>query len=399
MNTSNKPLYTRIIDDYKNKILSGELMHGDKLPSESDLAKQFGVSRITSKRAMEELFRDGLIYRLKGSGSYVSGNISDKKEVLSNKMKVFGMIIPFDSSLGRSMDLIHGASDYLRKKKYLLSVHISEFNVQKEREILKEFASHGVQGVILYPVYDRLNLDILYELILEKFPIVTVDKYIDGLPIQAVLSDNFGGAYEAVNYFINKGHKHIGFISDLGLGDSVTVRDRFFGYSKALKDSNLIIKEEYCRIDFINEMRNKNPELVDILLFRKSINKECMDFFKEILDRMMNCKDPVTALFALNDYVAIMVLKTALAMGIKIPQQLSLIGHDNIESSQHVEVPLTTVEQNLFQMGYEAARALVKKASGELSINTNRVNVLPTRIIERKSVFDLNTLQIEVKDA
>lgn len=309
------------------------------------------------------------------------------------------MIIPFDNSLGRSMDLIHGASDYLLKKKYLLSVHISNFSVQKEKEILREFAGNGVKGVILYPVYDRSNLDILCELIQKNFPIVTVDKYIEGLPIQSVLSDNFGGAYEAVNYLINKGHRRIGFISDLGLGDSVTVRDRFFGYSKALKDSALIIKEEYCKIDYIKEVKNKKPELVDILLFKKSINKECMDYFKKILDQMMNRKDPVTALFALNDYVAIMILKTALYMGIKIPQQLSLIGYDNIESSQHVEIPLTTVEQNLYQIGYEAARALVKRVSGVISINTNLTIALPTRIIERKSVFDLNILKGAIKEA
>jgi GntR family transcriptional regulator of arabinose operon len=388
------PMYHRIFADYKARIVSGELKANERLPSESEMAELYGVSRITSKRSMEELYREGLIYRRQGQGSFVARKLTvDKGGGPTSKTSgICGMCIPFDTSLGRSVDLIRGTSDYLGRKGFLLSVQISDFDSNKEREIIRNFSEHGVNGLILYPVFDKVNLDMLYELTLDNFPIVTVDKYIDGLPIQSVITDNFEGAKAAVEYLIERGHTRIGFLSDLGLGDSPTVRDRFFGFCRALRDQGLPVQNEHCRFGFIKEIEAIAPDSVDVLRFKKPMTPAVMDFFKGILKSVLEGADPVTAIFCLNDYIAVVLMKCALEVGIKIPEQLSIIGYDNIDISKHVEVPLTTMEQNLYEMGYDAARLLVRQITGATPAKAEAVTMLPVRIIERDSVMDLRKL-------
>lgn len=390
------PMYLKIFEDYKARIISGELKPNDRLPSETELSSNYNVSRITTKRSMEELMRAGLIYRRQGSGTFVSKKMTVGKRDMEtmNSKGICGLCIPFGSPLGRSVDLIRGTSDYLRRKGYLLSVQISDFDANKEREILRDFFGHGVLGLIIYPLFDRVNLDVLNELSLDNMPIVTVDKYIDGLPIRSVVSDNYNGAKAAVDYLIEKGHKNIGFLSDLALADSPTVRDRYFGYCKAHREMGLQERNENCRIGFIRDIERMAPESTDVLRFKKPISPYIASYFQAILNDMLDRQqNPVTAIFCINDYIAIMLMKCALEAGVRIPEQLSIMGYDNIELAIHLDIPLTTVEQNFYQMGSEAARQLVRQITGSESAKGDLLTILPVRIIERASVADLKKNQ------
>ena len=389
MTKENVPLYIKIIEEYKSKIGTGELKPDERLPSEIEVAKCYGVSRITSKRAFDELERERFIYRVKGRGSFVANlKISDISTNNKSLSKVIDIVLPFDSSHGRSIDIIRGANNFLQKNNYLLNIQNSHHSSAKEREILLNLYKTGVSGVIYYPISSSNScIDLIQMLTMQNFPIVTVDKYYDGLPVTSIVADNFKGAYEAVTYLIDKGHTKIGYISDFGLDTASSVRDRFLGYSTALRDNGLEVDYNNYFLDLKKDIEKNYPEVYEIFINRQPITKKCIEYYKRILDYLMDRPDGVTAIHTVNDYVAMYMMKTAIEIGIKVPKELSFIGFDNIEISRHLEVPLTTVEQNFFGMGQKAAELLIERINGGSS-ETGKV-VIPTRLIKRESVFSL----------
>ena len=384
-----KPLYSQIIDCLKDKISEGEYLSGKRLPTEMELAREFKVSRITSKRVLDELEREGIIYRKKGTGSFLREKpIASNANMIQNakNINIVALVMPFGSSLGKGIDLIHGASDYLENHGYILSVKNSMLELNTERDYLLNITDTGTSGVILYPVDSRKNVDIVNMLIHNNYPIVTVDRYYEEISIGSVTSDNFAGSYEATSYLIKKGHSHIGYVSDVGLENATTVKNRYLGYCKALSDSNIEIKYGNYVLDYVSELKNDYPGIYEILRMNRPLDKNCIEYFKRILNKLLDRQDRITAIHTVNDYVAIHILTTALHMGVNVPNDLSLIGFDDIEISQHLEVPLTTLQQDFYQIGYQAALMLMNKIEG-FGCEPEKL-MLPVRLIERESVAD-----------
>jgi GntR family transcriptional regulator of arabinose operon len=384
-----KPMYAKIIEDYKMKILKGDLREDDRLPSELDVASLYGVSRITSKRAFDELEREGYIYRIKGSGSYVCSKYNnDISTEVADQMKIIEIILPFHSSFGRAVDLICGANKFLEEKGFVLKIQNTYLDPDKEKGVLVSLKERNIAGAIYYPSSNSKNIDIIEILNLQNYPIVSVDKYYDGVTMDYIVSDNVGGSYAAVTSLIESGHTHIGFLSGIGLDDATSVRDRFFGYCKSLKDNGLELRHENYRINYFKELITDYPRLYQLMsLTPIPKDKEMDDYFKRLLSQFLDRNDNITAIHTVNDYNAIYVMKTALQMGVKVPEELSLIGYDNIELSEHIEVPLTTIEQDFFQMGYKAASLLCEIILGEYE-NKQKI-ILPVKMIKRESVADL----------
>ncbi|MEZ0537439.1 GntR family transcriptional regulator [Caldicellulosiruptoraceae bacterium PP1] len=337
------PLYKKIADDIKQMIIEGKLKPNDKLPTEIELAQQYNVSRITSKQALELLKKEGFIYRKKKQGSYVSPDLflsNDNNKIADNsRNKIVSLIIPFSSNTGRNIDYIKGASDFLHSKGYYLSIHCTDGLVEKEKEYLNLLPYNGSSGIIYYPVFDIETYDAVYNLYLNQYPIVTIDKYIEGIPISYVVSDNFNGAYEATKYLISLGHKNIAFISTTHIGFATSIKNRFFGYRKALFDYNIY---------YNNKFVIQNYDLPRVNIDEKT----------EIIKDLVN--QGVTAFITEFDYVAIEIIRLLRAININIPNDVSVIGFDNIEILEHLETPLTTVDQNFYNIGWKAAEFIYK---------------------------------------
>ncbi len=377
---SKKLLYQEIIDHLKAKIVKKEFLPGDLLPSEFELAREFKVSRITAQKALDELENSGLVYRVRGKGSFVSeqprisqGNPAEPS------LKIVALVIPFGSSLGRSVDVIQGLSAMLSKNGYYLSVHISHYSIEEEREILNKLVGDGMAGIIVYPFSHRDNLDLIHRLLLNNYPIITIDKFYDVLPVSGVFSDNFNGSYQAATHLIERGHRNIVFISDRELAQANSVSERYFGFCKALKDHDLPITD---RQFILTEYRHNEPLFEAIKRNSPSMN-DLLDPYKKIIAGLLEGKKPITAIHGLNDYLTIYLLKAALAMGVDVPRELSFIGFDNIDYSAYLEVPLTTVEQNFKKIGEEAGRLIMNRMTCPEE-ECQRV-VIPVDLIERQS--------------
>ncbi len=189
-------------------------------------------------------------------------------------------------------------------------------------------------------------------------PIVLVDAYAPGQPLDSILTDNVNGAHTAVNYLIEQGHTRIGLVGSLP--DAYpSIRERRKGYSRALKHHG------------IREMYIEDTPLT---------GEGGYDGATRLLKR---CPE-VTAIFACNDEVAFGVLRAAHDLGLKIPADLSVVGFDDIDLAQEVHPALTTVHVDKVLMGTLAVRQLCDRAQ---SLNRPALTMtLSTHLILRETV-------------
>ncbi|MGL1890938.1 MAG: GntR family transcriptional regulator [Spirochaetaceae bacterium] len=359
-------LYEKIVNQIKDSIKKGELKEDDKLPTEVDLAEKFNVSRITSKRALEELRLQGFIYRIQGSGSFVANIGSDTKNDSSTNSETnrIAIVLPFEESQGGAINIIKGASEVLNKNNCTLTIHSIQSDLDSEKKILNQLYEDGTRGIIYYPQSDFRNFEMINKLYMNNFPIVTIDKYFECIPISSVVSDNMKSSCIATKHLIDLGHKKIAFISDETIESAHSIRHRYFGYCRALKDNDIVIDESFVKLGFL-----------------KDISKEDTTArYGEIIQELMN--QDVTAVVCINDYVASLSMRAAINAGFSIPGQISIVGYDDIELASHLQIPLTTVAQDFNSMGRIAAELLIENIAGE---HNEKKVVLPTELIIRSS--------------
>lgn len=332
------------------------------------MADKFNVSRVTANRAFIELEREGLIYRVRGSGSFVASDTDKKVQQNKEGNNLIALILPFNSSQGRMMDTIKGATEYLNKFGYYLSVHSAEQDSGKARKLINELVDKNISGIIYYPNFNNENLNLMNKLFLDNYPIVTIDKYYESIPISYVVSDNFEGGYKATQYLIELNHRNIGFMSEDPIEEVMSIRERYFGYCKALKEKNIELNFDIIKLG-ISEMFNEKDR-------EKMIAKALAEMMKHKL----------TAVVTGNDYFAIQLMDICESKNIPVPEEISIIGFDNIEQADKLNVPLTTVEQNFHEIGRKSSEILVKSLEKD-NYDYEQI-MLPVKLIKRKSTIN-----------
>ena len=179
-----KNLYEVIIDDIMDNIKNNQFSFEKPICTEKSISEQYSVSRITAKRALTELERDGVLYRKRGSGSFVCRDILSKQPegskadqpVQTDKAmkKVVAFVLPFDITRGGAMDIVRSAGDFLSENGYYLSLHISDRNQRKEKIIIEQLYKQDVSAVIYYPTNNSIHIDELMKFVLEDKPVVVL---------------------------------------------------------------------------------------------------------------------------------------------------------------------------------------------------------------------------------
>ena len=316
-----KPLYLHIKDSIKKDILNGKLKVEEKLPSENDLAQSYNVSRITSKRALNDLETEGYIIRKKGLGSFV---LSQNPRIRNETSKDILFIMPFpnEPSFG---NYTQGILSILENTDYRL--HIKQNNENMNIESIRNYA-----GVIFYPIQNKDMMDFISTLYAMDIPVVIIDKELSGTPVSSVLSNNFQGGYEACTHLLDLGLSQIRFLSSSAIEEISTIRERYFGYLKAIKDHKM---QSNIEIIYINN--NKKIEAI------------VQDLHNEKVEGIV-CE---------NDVLAIQVMNTIKNCGFSIPDDFKLIGFDDTQASEFLNPPLTTVKQNFNEIGEVATKHLI----------------------------------------
>lgn len=353
--------YRVILDDLEKKLESGMLCSGDMLPTENEFMQTYQVSRTTVQRALNILVSRGSIYRVPGRGTFVSSSlpsVPQDGDYFSGGN--FAIVLPYHSPT--IIKYLAGAQTYFNHHGATLTIRFSDYTYQGETELIHSLLSEKVDGVIIYPCASTDHRHLYSRLVQEKRNIVLIDKQITGVPLCSVTSDNYQGGCLVAEHLIRSGHSHFAYASPV-FTDGTSLLDRFRGFSDALRRSGL-------------ELERKN-----VLIFPRdeSLHTHLFAGFFSAMDR----GQPL-AVFCATDSIAAAAYRAASEQGLHIPEDVSIVGYDDLEIARMVTPPLTTVEQPYTKIGEAAARLLMQQAhQQDLSCVSLQI---PVSLIERSSV-------------
>lgn len=320
-----------------------------------DVAKTAGtsvstVSRVLNRKADVAIETQDRIRSVIDNLGYTTNLAA--RSMRSFKKNMVGLIMP-DIAYPFAIEVMKGVNRAIAESEFDLLVYTTgdvrksgrAFHEQKYVSLLTNSISDGV--VIVAPVAGEFNIDA---------PIVSIDPVVSNPNYPAVHATNYQGALEAMEYLLGLGHKRIGFIS--GRAELESSNRRLKGYREALKKAGLPVDEKLIVAgDYTTE--------TGIIGTRE----------------LLALANPPTAIFASNDQMAMGVYQVAEERGIQIPDDLSVVGFDNITESKYMG--LTTVDQFISEMGFVATQMLIKLINSEpLVSQTYRMQ---TRLVIRSS--------------
>lgn len=357
--------YGEVAARLREAITAQHYAAGQRLPPEVELAGALGVSRGTLRQALQVLLRDGLIETVPGRGTFVTA------PARSISAGLIGMVLP-SVVRARNPELIAGAEAVLRKAGYSLVLGISGDDRAMEAEQLQRMVEQGAAGVIVYTVDGPLDAPALRALAHRAFPLVLIDRYLPDLAVDAVCMDNLGGAFQAVQHLAELGYRRIGYIGTDNLGTSSIV-ERMAGYQWAIRQYGLPWTADLmCAA--VRRLHAWPPPPDEA---------ELREHNERVLREYLARPDRPQAVFICNDYVAFQVVNVAEQIGLRVPDDLAVVGFDNVAYTDYFGVPLSTIEQDRHEVGSTAARLLLQRIGGSRT-RVERI-VISTRLIVRAS--------------
>ncbi|QTN00568.1 LacI family DNA-binding transcriptional regulator [Sediminibacillus dalangtanensis] len=333
-------------------------------PTIKDVAKHANVSIATVSRILNHTSvgystkTENLVRQAVEELGYRPNAVA--RGLINNKTQTIGVLFPDVSGMLTS-ELLYGLEEVAHRCGHSVIFCNTSSSGEKTLDYLQLLSEKRVEGVIFG---SSLLTETYYNAITAmNIPAVLVSTKSKKHPLPYVKVDDKDAAYTATAYLIKKGHRRIAMLSG-NPDDSVAGKPRIDGYREALLDSGL--KGE------------------DSLVF--AADGFSYEDGRSLFTQFYETATDVTAVFAASDEMAVGALSTAYQMNVRIPDQLSIIGYDNLKISEMAIPPLTTVEQPLRDMGKKAAELLFE---GMETGTPGKSIIMPHRIIERQSVKQL----------
>jgi LacI family transcriptional regulator len=255
------------------------------------------------------------------------------RSLRSGKTQTIGMIVP-NSTDPFFAEVARGIEDTAFENGYSLILCNSDSNLDKEAFYTDVLVEKQVDGILFLAA--GVSTERILDLQQRGMLVVVVDRELPAANVDTVLTDNAGGGWSATRHLIDLGHRRIGYIA--GPSDLTLSEYRSTGYRKALKEAGITADEE--------------------LILRGTFDFE--SGYRTAGQLLANHNRP-TAIFACNDLMAIGAICAATELGLQVPQDLSVVGYDDIPLASYSNPPLTTIAQPNYDMGVKAASMLLER--------------------------------------
>jgi DNA-binding LacI/PurR family transcriptional regulator len=355
-----QPKYRLISEALKQSIITGEYQPGARLPSEADLVRRFGVSRMTIVKAIKELQQVGLLVRRVGSGTYAASSRAEES-------RLFGLLIPERGQTEIFEPICIGMANFSLPTKHSLlwgnSIGQDQEKEQAAQELCHQYIAQKVSGVFFAPLEltprkDEVNRRIVSAFDTAKIPVILLDRCFAPYPQRSkydlVGIDNRRAAYLATEHLINVGATRIAFWGKQF--SASTVDARIAGYREALfsqrllRDQDMVIRGDPSDEDLVRSiLRVHKPD----------------------------------AFLCANDHTAANLIQVLLKLGKQIPEDIRIVGIDDVNYASLLPVPLTTQHQPCLDIGVVAMSTMIERL--RYPDLPTRDLLLSCRLVVRKS--------------
>ncbi|MBM4761246.1 LacI family DNA-binding transcriptional regulator [Bacillus sp. B15-48] len=318
-----------------------------------DIAKNANVSIATVSRVINNK-ADGIREETKQrvldaikEHNYQPNTIA--RSMITKKTSTIGLIIP-DIRNPFFPELVRGVEDFSKKSNYTVFLCNTDGDIEREKEYFNLMKEKSVDGVIYTYAHGGFE-----EILNNNIPIVLLDRGLDENQFSGVCIDNEKAGYMATKHLIELSHERIGCIT--GPDNIQSSRDRLKGYKRALEEAGLPINQAFIKTG--DYQMEGGYEAAKLLLKENS----------------------VTAIFAFNDLMAFGVYQAAQEFGLTIPDDLSVVGFDNIKYNRLLQPKLTTIDQPTYRMGELATEILLDQINNDKNNQIKSINLEPHLII------------------
>jgi GntR family transcriptional regulator of arabinose operon len=342
LNESQKPKYQQIVLDLQRSISLGEYREGERLPSEADLVKRFATSRLTVQRALKELQHQALIERRAGSGTYV-------RRVAHDDQYVFGLLIPGLGETEIFEPICQGMARAGQAGGHALlwgdTAHVASDlesdRERKTRDLCEYYVDRKVTGIFFAPLeftasMDRVNLWVLEALTKARIPAVLLDRPVHRYPrhsgFDLVGIDNRRAGFIVAEHLLRHGCKRLIFLARLH--SAYTVDTRISGFEDALRMFDMGGATGRVHIG--------DPD--EIAAVRATVENFRPDGF-----------------VCANDITAARLMRSLEELEIRVPQDVRIVGIDDVKYAGLLGVPLTTLHQPCRELGETAVRVMLDR--------------------------------------
>lgn len=358
MTENGKPKYFTLMEELKEKIISGRIQPGEKLPSENQFTVQYSLSRHTVRKALSLLEQEGYIEACHGKGTFCSEKMRHMKK--SRNIAVVTTYIS-DYIFPR---LIQGMDNVLSEQGYSIILKNTGNSRQKEAKCLEELFQKDIDGLIIEPSKSQLSCRHpgLYEN-LEKYQIPYI--FIQGIYTEMkdkphILMDDARGGYLVTKYLLEQGHRRItGFFK----ADDIQGIQRHKGYVRALQEAGIPYDPDLV-LWFHTEDRRSKPSMM--------------------VKEMVKTGSLPHGIVCYNDQIAVQVIESLEDCGLQVPKDISVTGYDNSLYAQR-GTGITTIAHPQERLGEMAAELILEKINGVSEEDSKVERLIQPELIVRGS--------------
>jgi GntR family transcriptional regulator of arabinose operon len=331
------PKYLQLKEITKQYLKNEEYKPDQKIPSENELVEQFQISRNTVRQALQELVREGFIYKKQGLGSFFSGKTQSDQQ---DRSYLIGVVTPLISSYIYPQ-IIHGVDDIARQKRYNIVLGSSNASPEKELACLQQLLEKHIDGLLFESTggFQNFRDSHVFRILKElTIPVVFMDCVPDDPEVSYVSLDDVEGGFKATSYLIRAGHQRIACVYPQ---DHLAGMQRYTGYRKALATYQIVYESAFDKPTSALEWNVADPGY---------------HLTRELLSLGHNRP---SAIFFFNDAAALRAYNAIREAGLKVPDDISIMGFDDFEFAALADIPLTTVAHPKYNIGKWAAEILL----------------------------------------